>query len=312
MYRDFEIVRACFLVLVLTILSSLSYTEFTIDTAGLEIIDINVILRISDDIQAYQTANAVKNSTTHDVRDRTSQTKLLADIFATRIDKITDLLETSSKHSAIRNISYANQISTEFMGIPESSDIEKRNVAKDLLQKDPILGGIYFTLPNGDVYLGEPYSAQAQLPRLNFADRDWYKGVSKINDTYVSSVFISASTRAPANAIALPVYQDDRKIMLLGHWVGIINIKPLWEKIKDDYQPVEQELIVIDHEGTEMFNSGNYNYTEIQSIPSFYENCNSTTSNGDRAKVRLLEGDIVAISYPIHIRSHVWTVTTIH
>jgi len=296
----------------LTILSSLSYTELTTDTAGLEIIDVIEFFKISDDILVYQTANAVKNSTTQDVRDRTSQTKLLADIFATRIDKITNLLETSSKHSAIRNISYANQISTQFMGVPESSDIEKRNVAKDLLQKDPILGGVYFTLPNGDVYLGEPYSAQAQLPRLDFADRDWYKGVSKINDTYISSVFISASTRAPATAIALPVYQDDRKIMLLGYWVGIINIKPLWEKIKDDYQQAEQELIVIDHEGTEMFNSGKYIYTEIQSIPSFYENGNSTTVNGDKAKVRLLEGDILAISYPIHIRSHVWTVTTIH
>lgn len=74
--------------------------------------------------------------------------------------------------------------------------------------------------------------------------------------------------------------------------------------------PVEQELIVIDHEGTEMFNSGKYNYTELQSIPSLHENGNTTTSNGDRVKVRLLD-DIVAISYPIHIRSHVWPVTTI-
>jgi Cache domain len=312
MYRDFEIVRACFLVIVSMILSSLYYTELTTDIARIEIIDVNGFFKISDDILTYQTANAIKNSTSQDVRDRTNQTKLLADIFATRIDKITDSFETSSKHSAVRNISYANLVGTEFMGIPESSDIEKRNVAKVLLQKDPILGGVYFTLPNGNVYLGEPYSAQAQLPKLNFADRDWYKGVSKINDTYISSVFISASTHAPATAIALPVYENNSKIKLLGYWVGIINIKPLWEKIKDDNLPVEQELIVIDHEGTEMFNSGKYNYTEIQSIPSLQENGNTTISNADRAKVRSPEGDVVAISYPIHICSHVWTVTTIY
>lgn len=29
---------------------------------------------------------------------------------------------------------------------------------------------------------------------------------------------------------------------------------------------------MIDHEGTGMFNSGKYNYTDIQSSPSFYEN----------------------------------------
>lgn len=117
------------------------------DIARIEIIDVNGFFKISDDSLVYQTANAVKNSTTQDVRDRTSQTKLLADIFATRIDKITDLFETSSRHPAVRNFSYANLVGTEFMGIPESSDIEKRKVAKDLLQKDPILGGAYFTLP---------------------------------------------------------------------------------------------------------------------------------------------------------------------
>lgn len=75
MYRDFEIVRACFLVLVSTILSSLYYAELTADILRIEIIDINGFLKISDDILTYQTANAVKNSTSQDVRDRTNQTK---------------------------------------------------------------------------------------------------------------------------------------------------------------------------------------------------------------------------------------------
>ena len=199
----------------------------------------------------------------------------------------------------------------EKFAVESLSNIEKRNVAKYLLKNESILGGIYFTLPNGDVYLGEPYSAQEQLPRLNFADRDWYKGVSKTNETYISAVFLSASTRAPATAIALPVYQDDNNIKLMGYWVGIVNIGPLWKTIKDDYLPGGKELNVIDHEGTEMFNSGKCNYTEIQSAPSFYENGNVTMIDKDSATIRILEGDIVAISYPIHIRSHVWTVTTI-
>jgi hypothetical protein len=267
--------------------------------------------KISNDLFVYQNAKVLNNSTMQDLQDRTNHTKVLADVFATRIDEITNLLETTSKYPAVRNISYENLVSTEFMGIPESSDIEKRNVAKHLIKNESILGGVYFTLPNGDVYLGEPYSAQEQLPRLNFADRDWYKGVSKTNETYVSSVFFSASTRAPATAIALPVYQDDSNIKLLGYWVGIINIEPLWKTIKDDYLTGGQELNVIDHESTEMFNSGKYNYTEIQSAPSFYENGNATMIDKDSAIIRILDGNIIAISYPIHIRSHVWTVTTI-
>ena len=266
---------------------------------------------ISNDLIVSQNAEGLKNSTIQDLQNRTKQTMVLADVFATRIDEITNLLETTSCYPAVRNISYANLVSNEFMGIPESSDIEKRNVAKYLIKNESILGGVYFTLPNGDVYLGEPYSAQEQLPRINFADRDWYKGVSRTNETYISSVFFSASTRAPATAIALPVYQDDSSIELIGYWVGIINIGTLWKNIKDDYLPGAQELNVIDHEGTEMFNSGKYNYTEIQSAPSFYENGNVTMIYKDSATIRILEGNVVAISYPIHIRSHVWTVTTI-
>ena len=265
---------------------------------------------ISNDLFVYQN-EGLKNSTMQDLQNRTKQTIVLANVFATRIDEITDLLETTSRYPAVRNISYANLISTEFMGIPESSDIEKRNVANYLLKNESILGGIYFTLPSGDVYLGEPYSAQEQLPRLNFADRDWYKGVNKTNETYISAVFFSASTQAPATAIALPVYQDDSNIKLMGYWVGIVNIGPLWKTIKDDYLLGGKELNVIDHKANEMFNSGKYNYTEIQSAPSFYENGNATMIDKDNVTIRILEGNIVAISYPIHMRSHVWTVTTI-
>ena len=164
---------------------------------------------ISNDLFVYQNVKVLNNSTIQDLHDMTNKTKALADVFATRIDEVTTLLETTSKYPTVRNISYENFVSTEFMGIPESSDIEKRNVAKYLIKNESILGGVYFTLPNGDVYLGEPYSAQEQLPRINFADRDWYEGVSRTNETYISSVFFSASTRAPATAIALPVYQDD-------------------------------------------------------------------------------------------------------
>ena len=66
---------------------------------------------------------------------------------------------------------------------------------------------------------------------------------------------------------------------------------------------------MIYHKGTEMFNSGKYNYTEIQSAPSFYENGNAAPIDSDSATIRILDGNIVAISYPIHIRSHVWIVT---
>ena len=305
MYRDFEIIRPGLLVLFLATSITLSSTDFARNITDMFF---EVSRSEVNDLFVIQNAESL-NSITQDLQDKTNQTKILANIFETRIDNITHLLETTSQYPSVRNISYANLIGTEFMGIPEASDIEKRNTAEYLLKNEPVLGGVYFTLPNGDVYLGEPYSAQKQLPRLNFADRDWYKGVSKTNETYISSVFLSASTRAPATAIAVPVYQDNSKIKLVGYWVGIINIGPLWKTIKDHFLAADQDLNVVDHEGTEMFNSGKFNYTDIRSAPSFNENGNVTVI--DSAAIRILEGDIIAISYPMRIHSHMWTVTTL-
>lgn len=310
MHTNIEIIRSCLLVLLLATFVYLSCTDIIKNNTG-QFVATSVTMNYTD-LFDYLYAEGLKNPSIQELRDWTNQTKLLTDIFATRLDEITDLLETTSRYPMVRNISYANMISKEFMGIPESSDIEKRNVAKYLLENEQNLGGVYFILPNGDVYLGEPYSAQEQLPRINFADRDWYKGVSKTNETYTSSVFLSASTRAAATAIAVPVYYDDNKIKLVGYWVGIINIGPMWKSIAYDYLPADVGLNIIDHEGTEMFNSGKYNYTEIQSAPFFYENGNATRTDRDKATIRILEGDIVAISYPIHLQSHMWTVTTLH
>jgi len=124
------------------------------------------------------------------------------------------------------------------MGIPKDLDTGKREIAKQILSLNKDFGSVYFLLPNGDVYLGEPYAGQEQLPRLNFADRDWYKGIfamtnkiSRENNVqssspeygstnaseavlpaiayYISAVFQSAAIRMPATGIAVPVYDKN-------------------------------------------------------------------------------------------------------
>lgn len=91
------------------------------------------------------------------------------------------------------------------MGIPQDLDLQKRSIARSTLQQDKDIANIFFLTPKGDIYIGEPYSDQQQLPRLNYADRDWYMGVTKTNDTYVSAVFLPAAIHVPAIAIAIAV-----------------------------------------------------------------------------------------------------------
>ena len=127
------------------------------------------------------------------------------------------------------------------MGIPSNIDMQKRRIAQDILVRDKDIRNIYFLIPNADVYFGEPFSYQQQLPRINYADRDWYKGVRATNSTYISAVFMSASIHAPAIAIATPVYalQDNNTTtskttnkVISGYWVGILDLSSIQESIK--------------------------------------------------------------------------------
>lgn len=252
----------------------------------------------------------VKNQTQENgLSDRVNNTRILAEIFEGRVNRIATLLESTSREPDVRNISFSSMISSDVMGIPKNSDIGKRKIADSLLDV-PGVGSVYFTLQNGDVYLGEPYLQQEQLPRLNFADRDWYKGVTKTNETYISSVFISASIHAPAIAIAVPVYGDESKTTALGYWVGIVNIEKVWKSIIDKFVPDSEELIVFDDKGVIVFKSGQHNYSGINIMPTLSRNISYTYYDNNTTPIKL-QGNQLAVSYPIKVGSRTWLATTI-
>jgi hypothetical protein len=186
--------------------------------------------------------------------------KLLADMVSNRLHDAVNLLEITSKDPIIQNVPFANFITKKYMGIPANIDMQKRRIAQDILSRDKDIRNIYFLIPNADVYFGEPFSYQQQLPRINYADRDWYKGVTATNKTYISSVFMSASIHAPAIAIATPVYalQDNNSITankaISGYWVGILDLPSIQESIKNLNLTNNERIVVVDHNGTAIVN----------------------------------------------------------
>jgi hypothetical protein len=110
---------------------------------------------------------------------------------------------------------------------------------------------------------------------LSYADLDWYKGVTKLNDTYVSAVFLSAAIHAPAIAIAVPVYgnntwndnsnsynNNDNNFgyslsPILGYWVGIVDLC----KIEEDVVAAlglrngDSRILIVDHNGTQVLDT---------------------------------------------------------
>jgi hypothetical protein len=208
--------------------------------------------------------------------------KLLSDVIETRINKSSSLLELTSKLPEVTNVSYANMITEKFMGIPQSLDLQKRNIARNILEKDRDIASIFFLIPKGDTYMGEPYPDQQQLPRLNYADRDWYKGVTRTNDTYTSAVFLSAAIHVPAIAIAVPVYgnniesnvgikvnQTSPLPPIVGYWVGIINPMRINENLSDfNLLNSNNKVLLIDHNGTRVFESLPWSRINVTSLPS--------------------------------------------
>ena len=187
--------------------------------------------------------------------------KLLADMVSNRLHDAVNLLEITSKDPIIQNVTFANLITKKYMGIPSKIDMEKRRIAQDVLARDKDIRNIYFLTPNADVYFGEPFSYQQQLPKLNYADRDWYKGVTATNNTYISSIFMSASIHAPAIAIATPVYalpSNNTNIktakVISGYWVGIIDLPSIQGSIKNLNLTNNERIIVVDHNGTAIVN----------------------------------------------------------
>lgn len=266
--------------------------------------------------------------------------QLLANRFENRINEAASLLELTSKLPQVRNTQHVSSIGEEFMGIPKNLDLEKRKIAQYILKQDKNIDSIFFLTPNGDIYIGEPFSDQQQLPRLNFADRDWYKGVTILHDTYISAVFLSAAIHIPAVAIAVPVYadntgndddDDDASISspILGYWVGIVNLN----RVKEDIATTtldfvssnsSQILLIVDHNGTEVLGIKNsdVHYTspstsstpKNQELKSFanLESVKNALNGKSGSTVEVIDSSKATIYYhPVEVLHHTWAVLLI-
>ena len=225
--------------------------------------------------------------------DKFTILNLFANLLDSKISRAVDDLEISSRDETLKEVQFLKNVSSNYNGIHSTLDLDKRNLAKDILQRNTDIASIFFVLPNGDIYLGEPYMDQEQLPRINFADREWYKGVVKNNQTYISSIFMSASINAPAIAIAVPVYSPTGDLesqvgssSLSGYWVGIINLKSLEDLFKSLSLINQDQFILIDHNGTEFLDNKKLKIGPAYS--SSHENDSSLSSSGNLTKQKMI------------------------
>jgi C4-dicarboxylate-specific signal transduction histidine kinase len=242
---------------------------------------------------------------------------ILANELETRINKSGAILEITSRLPQVKSAPYASSISSELHGIPGDVDMPKRQVAQDILDTDKDFQVIFFLMPNGDVYLVEPYSQQQNLTGNNYAFRDYYKGAVESRNTYLSDVIISAALGRPQVNIAIPIYSEENNGTLLGLWAGGLNLTGLSESLQslnltnnDD----EERIVIVDQQGQKIVDSSgqsllikpnstvNESFADLQSFKN--------AINGESGTItEIINGTMTAVSYsPVKTFSNVWTV----
>ncbi len=137
----------------------------------------------------------------------------------------------------------------------------KRKVAQDILDTDKDFQVVFFLMPNGDIYLVEPYSQQQNLTGNNYAFRDYYKGAVESRSTYLSDVIISAALGRPQANIAVPMYTENNRT-LVGLWAGGLNLTSLSESLQAVNLTNNEDgdrIVIVDQQGQKIVDSRSIN-----------------------------------------------------
>jgi hypothetical protein len=240
--------------------------------------------------------------------------RVLADELETRINKSGEILEITSKLPQVSSTPFASSISPELHGMPEDADMPKRKVAQDILDTDKDFQVIFFLMPNGDIYLVEPYSRQQNLTANNVAFRDYYRGAVDTHNTYLGNVIISASSGRPQTNIAVPIFSENNGT-LIGVWAGGLNLTNFSKSLQSLNLTNNERVVDVDQQGQKIADSNNQSLLRPNSLNESFADLQSFRNavNGESGTlIESINGTKMLVSYhPVKVFSTVWAVLAI-
>jgi hypothetical protein len=269
------------------------------------------------------TGSGIQNKTAESTipADRSLLLKLLAENLENRLNKSAAILETTGELPQVKNASYASSISSELHGIPKDLDNAKRKVAHDILASDKDLQVIFFLMPNGDMYMEEPYSRQQNLTGNNFAYRDYYKGAVSTGDTYLGNVVISTSSGLPQSYIAVPLYSsasdnngnrsNSNNMTLLGIWSGGLNLPVFSETLQSLNLTDGERIVYVDQNGQKVADSNKqlFGTNQNESFANMQAFNNALQEQKPGSVMEMINGTRMLVFYePVQFHSTTWAV----
>ncbi|MDE1770559.1 MAG: sensor histidine kinase [Thaumarchaeota archaeon] len=243
--------------------------------------------------------------------DKQNKIKILADRLELRLSNAINVIKLSSKNEVMQSTPYSSFISYDLKGIPADMDMPKREIARNLIQVFQDFKYVFYAMPNGDLYITEPFAIQVNNSALNFAFRDWYKGAIQNHDTYVSEVYVSATTKHNVVAISSPVYHDTNS-SLAGIWVGVLDINSVKQKLAEENFGKNEHIVIIDHHEN-LVASNNYDddFKKIESTSRLKAVDQALTGNSG-LEVESISGVHYVIAYDsIPVQNHNWAILSI-
>jgi methyl-accepting chemotaxis protein len=212
----------------------------------------------AQDTQYYSNINENKSSLLNELNS-------VKNILENKVTKLATALQIASSLPQILQPPDINLVDPKVNGIPEDADIEKRKIAKILLDQFKEFNSIIYYFYNGDIYFDEPFQDQLNLTATNFSFRDYYQAVNQTKKTYVSDAILSKATGLNLAVVATPVINNENN--MTGVLLGTINFNNYDKFLQSLNLQNNTRLVLTDKNGVKIGDS-NINDTSI-SIESF-------------------------------------------
>jgi hypothetical protein len=227
---------------------------------GIIIISIILFSANSPFISIYAQDNQYYYNTTNENHSSLlNELENIKNILESKVTKLATVLQIASNLQQILQPPDINLIDSKINGIAEDADIEKRKIAKILLDQFEF-SSIDFLLNNGDVYFDEPFEDQLNRTVTNLSFRDYYQAVEQTKKTYLSDAIISKTTGLNLAVIATPVINHQNES--IGILLGTINFNNYDKFLQSLNLQNNSRLVLIDKTGVKIGDS-NKNDTSI-------------------------------------------------
>jgi hypothetical protein len=202
----------------------------------------------AQDTQYYNNTNGNNNSSSllHELKN-------IKTILESKVTKLATALQIASNLPQILQPPDINLVDPKVKGIPENADIEKRKIAKILMDQFKEINSILYYFNNGDIYFFEPFQDQLNLTATNFSFRDYYQVVNQTKKTYLSDAILSKATGLNLAVIATPVINHQNES--IGILLGTINFNNYDKFLQSLNLQNNTRLVMIDKNGAKLGDS---------------------------------------------------------